>query len=295
MARASIIILSLTTLLFVISAFAFALVAPSGPPVLAEPALADAQIPPLAYLSPEQLQTGLGDIDLFFLLLDPSRTATWALLGLACLGLLIYVFSLVRGYLQGQLARRSAPHLPASRDLLPAVSGPPTADSMARMFRGDDSFSEHGPLIIGLLAGAIWPWLGLSHLAAGFVLALIMAAGVLTSAMSGRRIGGHITQSRAMGFFAGWVTLVACTALAGLLQRLEVMNPSLAAALALICCAVLGVGIQLRIGGQVAYGLAIIWGLIAVAAATLTADAAIATVAALCIAIVAIGLVRVTT
>lgn len=237
----------------------------------------------------------LAEINLMVLLVKPPGETGSSLLLLACLGMVVYVISLVRGYLRGQLALRLSFSRPAVADLPPAVSGPPSADSMARRFRNDDSFSEHSPLILGLLAGAIWPWVSLTYPVLGAFLAVVMAAGILASTLSGRRIGGQISQSRAMGFFAGWVTLSVCAAVAGMLEQMLHLNPMLAIALALISCALLGVSMQLRLGRPMSYGLAIIAGMITMTMATLSADAAIATVAALCIAIVALALVRVAT
>ena len=50
-----------------------------------------------------------------------------------------------------------------------------------------------------------------------------------------------------------------------------------------------------KLGRRIGFSVALIWGLIGIAAGTVTTDAAIATVTVLAIAIIAVALVRVTT
>ena len=151
------------------------------------------------------------------------------------------------------------------------------------------------PLIAALALGAVWPWIAPAHPLPGFLLAALTLAGLLRAAMQEQRQGEEIGRSSALGFAAGWALLVWLSMLAALLHdRLDLSQPA-AAVIAILIGAVAAVSLQLRLGRRIGFSVALIWGLIGIAAGTVTTDAAIATVTVLAIAIIAVALVRVTT
>ncbi len=153
----------------------------------------------------------------------------------------------------------------------------------------------HAPLIVGLLAGAAWPWLLRDQPTIALILAALMLAGFLVGALEGRQAAVPIECSSALGFAAGWALQVSFGLLATLLQGRLGIPPQAAAGLALLVGAVAAVSVQLRLGRRIGFSLALIWGLIGIAASTVASDATLATVTVLAIAIVAVALVRVTT
>ncbi len=151
------------------------------------------------------------------------------------------------------------------------------------------------PLIGALALGAVWPWLVPTAPLLGFLLAGLTLAGLISAAMQEQYQGHQIERSSALGFAAGWALLVWLSMLAALLQdRLDLSQPA-AAVIAILIGAVAAVSLQLRLGRRIGFSVALIWGLIGVAAGTVTTDATIATVTVLAIAIIAVALVRVTT
>ena len=182
-----------------------------------------------------------------------------------------------------------------TREMLHSLIGPPTPDRILREQRRDGDLRVQGRAIIGLLAGAAWPWLvGPSPLAA-LILAAAMLAGLVAAALRGTGTGRHRRRGGGMGFAAGWATLAVSALVATLMQSLLGASSGLAAVVALTMAALAAVSVQLRLGPSVGYGVAVIWGLIAIAAGSVGVNPAIATLAVLGIAAVAVALVRVTT
>ena len=120
-------------------------------------------------------------------------------------------------------------------------------------------------------------------------------AGLLRAAMQQQRQGSEVGRSSALGFAAGWALLVWLSMLAALLQDGLGLSQPASAVIAIMIGAIAAVSLQLRLGRRIGFSVALIWGLIGVAAATVTTDATIATVTVLAIAIIAVALVRVTT
>lgn len=234
-------------------------------------------------------------VDLLATLLKPQIWLAWGLLGAAMAALGAYAARRLQDGLRARRARRADTGPADPPDLPPAAIGPLTAGSMARLYDDDQTLAEHAPLLIGLSASALWPWLIAPLPLAAQLLALIAVAGVLSALLRGRRRAGRITQSWPLGFFAGWIWLLGSAALARALQDRTGTSGTDSAILAMLTCAGGAFALQLHLGRRIGFSVAVIWGLIAMAAATVFVNAAVALVAMLCIACIALGLVRATT
>ena len=286
MSRAGALLLILAVLVFIASALLHAV--QPGPPM---PALAEGGYG----LSPWQ---GLGDfpapsVDLSALFLQPRGLGMAGLLGMTWLALAYHAGRRWLELRRMRLAQAAAPD--EGGELPPQSLGPPTAGHLLRLHRHDDSLAEHAPLIVGLLAGAVWPWLLRSHPVAAFLLSAAMLAGFLAAALRGVRVGSLVQRSSALGFVAGWGLLVSFAVFAGLLRDRLGVPQEVAAVVALLIGSVAAVSVQLRLGRRIGFSVALIWGLIGIAAATVTSAAAIATMTVIAIAIIAVALVRVLT
>ncbi|MTH76518.1 hypothetical protein [Paracoccus aestuariivivens] len=158
-----------------------------------------------------------------------------------------------------------------------------------------EGLGDNAVLIAGLLAGASWPWLRDEHPMPSFLLCLLMLAGFLGAALRNMRLAGEFRNSAALGFAAGWATLVTCALFATLLQSELGAPMTLATGVAILIAALASVNVQLRIGQTISFSIAVIWGMIGLAAGAVTAEAALAMMAVLAIAVIAVALVRVTT
>ncbi|MTH62683.1 hypothetical protein [Paracoccus shanxieyensis] len=185
-------------------------------------------------------------------------------------------------------ARRSAWRSPVS-------AGPPTADEVLEWHRGDVSVAENGLVIGGLMAGALCPWLVADRPVAALVMALLMLTGFLGAAVRGVRRGFHVSRSSALGFAAGWATLIAFAVFITLVQKTLGVSLTLSAILGLTIAGFVSVAVQLRLGRNIAYSAAIILGMIGIAAGTVAASPALATMSVLAIAAIVVALVQVTT
>ena len=150
-------------------------------------------------------------------------------------------------------------------------------------------------LIAALALGAVWPWIAPSHPMPGLLLAALTLTGLLRAAMQDQQQGPDLERSSALGFAAGWALLVWLSMLAALLQDGLGLSQPASAVIAIMIGAIAAVSLQLRLGRRIGFSVALIWGLIGVAASTVTTDATIATATVLAIAIIAVALVRVTT
>lgn len=162
----------------------------------------------------------------------------------------------------------------------------PPAGAVATQ-RGD------GALVVGLLAGATWPWLLPSQPGLALLLAAVMLAGILCAALSGTRDGTGVRHSSALGFLAGWALLVWLAILTASLHTRLGLPSEVTTVLVMLAGLVLAVSVQLRLGYRIGFSVALIWGLIGIGASTMATDAAITTMTVLGIAIVAVALVRV--
>lgn len=256
MSRAGTSLLILTTLGFIASSLGFALHMGVGSAALPDDDMAGMLAAPQFFAADPM------PVDLSALFLHPQGLGMMALLAMTWAALAYH-------------ALRCA--------LLPA-SGPAPIFAAAQ-----------APLIGALLLGAVWPWLLPSAPLLGFLLAGLMLAGLLNAAMQEHGQGHETGRSSALGFAAGWALLVWLSILAALLQVHLGLPQAAAAVIAILIGAVAAVSVQLRLGRRIGFSVALIWGLIGVAAGTVTTDATIATVTVLAIAIIAVALVRVTT
>lgn len=281
--------LILAVLVFIASTLLYALLPGRGVAALAPVPGQDLALSPWQGLS----GPAAGPVDLAALFLRPRGPVMAGLLGMTWAAL---AYHAVRRWVEGRrigLARAAA--LDEGRDLPPQSAGPPAPGHLLRLHEHDDSLAEHAPLIIGLPAGAACPWLLHSHPVIAFLLAAGMLAGLLTAALRGMRIGQLAQPSSSLGFVAGWGLLVGFAVFTGLLQDRLGVPQEVAAATAMLVGAVAAVSVQLRLGRRIGFSVALIWGLIGIAAGTVATDAAIATMTVIAIAIIVVALVRVMT
>lgn len=232
-------------------------------------------------------------VDLAWLFLHPRDLGMAALLATVWLAL---GYHLLRLWLEiRRIARAARAAAVRGRALAPDLAGPPVPDDLLRQHRRDNSLAEHGPLILALLVGAVWPWLLVQHPVAGFVLSAVTLAGTLAAALRGVRLSAVVKRSSTLGFVAGWALLACLTVFAGLLQQRLGVPQTMAVGMAMLIGAVAAVSVQLRMPRRIGFSVALIWGLIGIAASTVTTNATIATATVVAIAIIAVALVRVTT
>lgn len=168
------------------------------------------------------------------------------------------------------------------------------AGAFPPMPRRDGAHATELSLILALMLGAIWPWLGTAHPAIAFLLSLAMLVCFLGAAFQGRdRPRGEASST--LGFVTGWALLACLSLFAATIERLASVPQTAAAVLVVLIAALVAIGLQLRLGRRIGLSLAVLWGLIGIAAGTVTQDVAVATAAVLGIAIIAVGLVRATT
>ena len=152
-------------------------------------------------------------------------------------------------------------------------------------------FHEPTALSIGLLMGAIWPWVIWRHPPTGMALALIGFIAVM-SPLLGR---GGKGVSVSLGVLAGWITVVTCAAFATFLDLNLGTPQTLSALIALLFCALAALAAQLRIGAPFAYSATMILGLLGIAAATMGVNPMIAMATTIALSVVAATLIRVAT
>ena len=265
MSRAGTQILTVAVLAFVASTMAYALM--PGRPAAGPPSEAPGA-------------------DLAWLFLHPRDPGMLALLATvwAALG-----YHLLRLWLEIRRIAR------AGRPPAPDQAGPPMPQEVLRQHDRDMSLPEHAPLILALLVGAVWPWLLAPAPVAAFLLSAVTLAGSLAAALRGIRQGAVVKRSSTLGFIAGWALLVCLTVFAGLLEQRLGVPQKLAVGLAMLIGAVAAVSVQLRMPRRTGFSVALIWGLIGIAASTVSTDATIATATVVAIAIIAVALVRATT
>jgi len=155
--------------------------------------------------------------------------------------------------------------------------------------------NHHGALVIGLIAGAVWPWLLAPQPGGAFLLGAVMVAGFVGEALSGVQLAPDGRISVSLSFAAGWATLAGCALVSTLLHAQFGIPERVAAVIGVTMAALAGVSVQLRLGRTISYGIAVIWGMIGLAAGAVATQAALSMMAVLGIAIIAFALVRVTT
>lgn len=294
MMRSGVILMVVAVGVFVSSSFIYAISgsgAPRGLPMSKSSsqlaAMTQLSLPGLPALP---LAPALPGLDLYSPFLRPENPLLWMLLVAVWLALIVHAITVLR--LQVQVEHR----LPVDIGPLPqgrAEAGPPSPQQLAEWHRLDNLPSEHAPLALALLAGAIWPWIIDTHQAAGFIMAVAMLSLALAAAIRGQRDGGAIRRKQTVGLFAGWATAVTYGAFATLLHNHLGVPVVASIATAMLLCASAGVITQLRLGSVFSYSVAIIWSLVGLALITMSADATIAMVAIVAITAMAIVLVRV--
>lgn len=150
-------------------------------------------------------------------------------------------------------------------------------------------------LIVAFSAAALLPWIPAESTWLRFVLAMVFFAGATAAALCRVRARPKIAASTSLGLVAGWATIALCTTFSALLHQKFGMSPTVTALLALLICSITAVWVQLQIGAPFAYSLAVIWGLLGIAVATMAANMAIALATVIAITLVSLALVRVTT
>ncbi|ARC37181.1 hypothetical protein A6J80_13040 [Paracoccus yeei] len=280
MRRAGGHLLIVATLAFVASLLAYAMIPHS---------------PPRGSASLDPLSGGpLPGVDIVGLFLRPPNLAMGSLMALAIAALLYHAAYRLQ---ETQRLRTAEAALRdrLGRRLRAGASGPPPPRQILELHRRDDSLAEHAPAIIGLVAGAVWPWLFPKSPLAAFLVAAVSLAGFLAAALRGTRQGKLRQQSNPLGFVAGWATMVTFALFIALLQRKLGAPLTLAATVGLALAALAALSVQLRMGRTIGFSLAVLWGLVALAASTVTVNAALATLAVLAIAVIVFGLVQAAT
>ncbi|WP_313352088.1 hypothetical protein [Paracoccus sp. (in: a-proteobacteria)] len=232
-------------------------------------------------------------VDMSALFLRPSSLGMAWLLGMAWAALLYHA-----GRRWVEVRRMRLARVAPSEEgavLPPLSAGPLTPGHLLRLHEREAILGEHAPLILGLLAGAVWPWLQGRYPLIALLLAAVMLAGLLSAALRSIRVGSLVQRSSSLGFVAGWGMLASLAAFTGFLSDELGVPQEGAAIIAMLIGSVAAVSVQLRLGRRIGFSVALIWGLIGVAAGTITADAAIAAMTVIAIAIIAVALVRVMT
>lgn len=279
MQRAGGHLLIVTTLAFVASLLAYAVFA--APPQ---------RMPATDPLSGDPV----AGIDLIRLFLQPSNLLTGSLMALSIAALIYHAANRVQETQRLRAAEAALRHR-LGRRLRAGDAGPPPPRQILEQHRRDDSLAEHAPVILALAAGAIWPWLFPRFPLWAFLVAALSLAGFLAAALRGIRHGDLTQKSSALGFAAGWAMLVTFALFIALLQRKLGAPLSLAAMVGLGLAALATLSVQLRLGRTIGFSVAVIWGLVAIAATTVTANTALATLAVMAIAVIVFGLVQAAT
>ena len=294
MERISAIFASLAVMLFIISSLMFA-VSPQTAPMALPMTAASTQLAAMTSLVMPGLTDApaVGTLDLHSLFLRPDNAILWILLIAVWVALAAHALGVLqRQRLTDRAGAAAERARPVASGLAADEPGPPTAHEIAAQHRVDNAPSEHAPLTLALIIGAIWPWIIRDHPALGFVMAMAMLSLALTSAIRGQRDGNLIRRVQSVGMFTGWATAVTYAAFATLLNNHLGISAVAATVAAMLLCAVAGVTIQLRLSGIFSYSVAIIWSLVGLALATMSSDATIAMVAIIGISAMAIVLVR---
>lgn len=287
MSRSGAILLCLTTLAFIASSVAFAL-RPVTPPLTVPYNEMVSLLSPQPFYRHEALR-----MDLPSMFLRPQGAGMLGLLAMVWVALAYHALRRLFELRRIGMARHARAAM--AKTLAPDDPGPPAPDDLLRRHGSDDSLREHAPLIAGLALGMVWPWLEPHYPLLAFILSAAMLAGFLAAAQRGVRTGPQVERSSSLGFAAGWALMVCLSTFAFMAQnRLEV-SQSVAAVVAILIGAIAAVSVQLQLGRRIGFSVAVIWGLIGIAAGTVTSDAAISTATVLAISIIAVALVRVTT
>ncbi|HRO14590.1 MAG TPA: hypothetical protein PLL33_06030 [Paracoccus sp. (in: a-proteobacteria)] len=148
---------------------------------------------------------------------------------------------------------------------------------------------------LGFLTAAAWPWvIDMSPL-----LGLVLAAGATALLIQGLILDlgrvEHMLELTPLGLVAGWQLVAAAGTAALALHALLGLGLDRATLLALLGMSLAGARVQMMIGPNISFSLALIWAMIGIAAASLGISITLATACVLGIASLAVVIVRVTT
>ncbi|WEF24071.1 hypothetical protein [Paracoccus sp. S3-43] len=166
------------------------------------------------------------------------------------------------------------------------------ADAIGQYLAPSDRGSPRAwlPLSLGLIGGAVWPWLVGVHKPLATLGALLMLTAALFGAI--RACGQH---RPALGFLAGWSLALGTATLATLIGAPLSLTTSQTAILAILPGAVIGMVAQERLDGSLGFSLAMIWAFCAVAVTTMGSSPGVALAAIIGISGMGVVLVRAAT
>ncbi|MCQ0969062.1 hypothetical protein MLD63_01260 (plasmid) [Paracoccus sp. TK19116] len=209
----------------------------------------------------------------------PDNIVLWALLIAVWGGLSIYAGSLV-------MRARMVPHrLDGSLQKAPWARPPAAKPEDLRPV-------ELAPIAAALIAAALWPWVSMSQPLAGFVLTTAMMLAALTAVIRGQREGQRLRYHRSFAIFAGWATAVTYASFASLLTTDLGVTPGLAAVIAMVLCAGVGIIVQAQLGRATSFSIALIWALVGLSISAMASDPMVANAAVLGITAMIVMLVR---
>lgn len=189
----------------------------------------------------------------------------------------------------------SQPGNPVLWTLLAAVVIATGLHLISRLHRREPQVRE-GALALGLLCGAVWPWvlnpIPLAGLALAVASCLLLVGGIMPGP---RGRPPPAVDDLPIAFVAGWMLMAATSALGMYVHHRLGLELERSVLIGLLPAALLGAWFQLRMEGGVTYSLALIWGMIGFAAATAGSSITIATACVLGISALAVVVVRVTT
>lgn len=224
-------------------------------------------------------------------MIQRSETIPWLLTMAVCMAIGIHVLRAVAAQWRAEQAAAARATRQAAF-LRAGDVGPWPPAQIAALHARNTRFTEIAPLVIALLAGAVWPWLSLHSAAWGFAAAGVAMIAALSAAIRGQGEGTRIRHSAAVGLLAGWATAIAMSAFVGVLSAGSGVSDTLAALVALGLTGSIGTWVQWRLGRPIAYAMGLIWALVGVAILTMDDHAMVAMAAILAIAALAVTVVR---
>lgn len=268
--------------IFVTSLLVFATAPPragmsvEGPP-LAQMPVVNATLPP----EPARTIPRWGTGPLTQMYLRPDNIAMWSLLLALCGALVLYAAGVLwtQAAVEGHRLRPRSPRVEVDR----------------RLHRLDNTVDEQLPLLVALVAGAIWPWAAAVSPLAGLAVAVLTMSAALVAATRGQRSGRVRAKNPAVSFLAGWATMAFYLQLADLGADLLPVGPVVWTIAALVMGSIAAAFLQLQLGRAAAYTVAVIWALVGIAGAMIGGAMAVTVTTVICIAALAFMLVRAAT
>lgn len=155
--------------------------------------------------------------------------------------------------------------------------------------------SEILPMVVSLLAGALWPWLAEDHPQISFLICITMLVAAIAALMSRNPSPVARRGLPLLGFYAGWATVSTFGAFAALIVLDLGMAEWLAifTTIAMLCIA--AASVQIALPRVPTYTVAIIWALAGAASGMMADNIPAVLGAVMGIAALSIVLVRVST